>query len=196
MATQQIERQVSKKQEGVGDYNMHTNNTLTSHASLIGAAVNEFSGTHWVNGVSNTETSFSYTQYFTNGNGKKGMSSRGGRGRTRRGEGVEGENSFIFQVLHAKPLQHLSLHASPHLIRAMIQWVEWSISALHLAPYLAQLAFLTVCFSVLTANKDNNCSSCWELPLPIMHLLGPNTGQWIKLHYRTMELAARAHRFE
>lgn len=49
------------------------------------------------------------------------------------GEGVEGENSSIFQVLNAKPLQQLSLHASPHLIRAKIQRLKSSISSLHIA---------------------------------------------------------------
>lgn len=39
-------------------------------------------------------------------------------------------------------------------------------------------------------------ASYWELTQSLVQALGPNTGQRIKLHYRTMELAARAYRFE
>lgn len=51
---------------------------------------------------------------------EKGRSSRGG-GWNKAEEGVEGENSSIFQVLNVKSLQQMSLHASLHLIRAKIQ---------------------------------------------------------------------------
>lgn len=52
---------------------------------------------------------------------EKRKEQQGWKGENKEREGIEGENSSIFQVLNAKPLQQLSLHASLYLIRAKIQ---------------------------------------------------------------------------
>lgn len=94
--------ETSKQGAGGSGWLQHTYTkvTLTSHASLIGDAVNEFSGTHWVNGVSNIETSFSYTQYFTKSNWKK-KEQQGWKGKNKE-RGCRGGEQLYFSGAECK----------------------------------------------------------------------------------------------
>lgn len=130
---------------------------------------------------------------------EKGRSSRG-RGGTRQKRGQGGRTALFFKCWIWNPCNRWVYMQA--CTSSGQRYSEWSqvifLCTQHPQPLTlpSQLSELWALEYKQPISKDNNCSSCWELTLPVMHLLGPNTGQWIKLHYRTMELAARAYRFE